>query len=331
MAYLQKNTNLYRSMIKIAFVDFWDDFQPENNFITKAFSEITQVEIVNPHNNPDILIYSIFGYENLYYQDCIKLYYTGENDVPDFNLCDYAISFHPIKFGDRHLRLPLYATWPSFEMLRSGNRMNIPSKHRDFCSFVVSNNFCAAPERNQIFTELSNYKFVASGGRYANNVGGPVRDKIDFLNQYKFNIAFENSRVDGYTTEKIFDALAARTIPIYWGNRDITNEVNKQSFIDICDFDSIAEAIEYIKFVDSNDDLYNEYITADPLLNNKFLHWEDLLTDFLNRIVESPIKYVQDYGLGGQIHLNALEKEELFHSTTMKRLLKWYKQLKKNK
>lgn len=34
--------------------------------------------------------------------------YTGENQVPDFNICDYAIGFHYIYFQDRYIRFPLY-------------------------------------------------------------------------------------------------------------------------------------------------------------------------------------------------------------------------------
>lgn len=34
---------------------------------------------------------------------------------------------------------------------------------------------------------------------------------------YKFMIAFENSKIKGYSTEKIFNALYAHTIPIYFG------------------------------------------------------------------------------------------------------------------
>ena len=314
--------------MKIAYLDFWDDFDPENNFITKVLSGITTIEIVKPFENPDLLIYSIFGYENLLYHDCVRLYYTGENDVPDFNLCDYAISFHPIDFNERHLRLPLYASWPSFELLRSGKRMVEPQEQRGFCSFVVSNNFCADPLRNEIFEELSKYKFVASGGRHANNIGGAVENKLEFLNRYKFNIAFENSKVDGYTTEKIFDALSAKTVPIYWGNLHVSLDVNPESFINVSDFSSLDEAIEFIKRVDSDDNLYNSFIEANPLKDNMFLNWETLLSDFLEVIVKRPVKYIPNYGLGAQIHQNALEKEELFHNKAFRKILGWYKQLK---
>ena len=76
-----------------------------------------------------------------------------------------------------------------------------------FCSMVVSNAQVSNPIRERFFRLLSEYKQVDSGGRLWNNVGGPVADKQKFIGGYKFNIAFENSAVLGYTTEKIMDAI----------------------------------------------------------------------------------------------------------------------------
>ncbi len=313
--------------LRIAFTDFWPDFDPENNFLTDTLRQIQDIEIVNPDAKPQLLIYSIFGYDNLKHFDSIRLYYTGENDVPDFNLCDYAISFHHISYRNRHLRQPIYVRWQGFNNLRDRQRMPLPKQKRGFCSYVVSNNWCSDPIRTQIFEELSKYKFVASGGRHANNIGGPVKDKLDFLNKYKFNIAFENSRVEGYTTEKIVEALAARTVPIYWGDPLVNIDINPRSFINISDFASLSEAIEYIKQVDADNALYESYLDADPVDRNGYLDWEDQLRVFLTIIIEQGQRHIPDYGLGAKFHQNVLEKEELYHSKHIRNLLKSYKHI----
>ena len=60
------------------------------------------------------------------------------------------------------------------------------------------------------FQRLSRRKRVDSGGRAFNNIGGPIPAgspaKLDFLRAYKFNLAFENASLPGYTTEKIVEA-----------------------------------------------------------------------------------------------------------------------------
>ena len=49
------------------------------------------------------------------------------------------------------------------------------------------------------------------------NYRGPTKDKLATLKQYTFTLAFENSDIDGYVTEKIFHALACGSVPLYWG------------------------------------------------------------------------------------------------------------------
>lgn len=76
-----------KKKIKIKFVDFWNDFDIYDNDFYKILFEKYDVEI---SNQPEYIFYSCFGFKNLDY-NCIKIYYTGENIVPDFNNCDYAI------------------------------------------------------------------------------------------------------------------------------------------------------------------------------------------------------------------------------------------------
>ena len=54
----------------------------------------------------------------------------------------------------------------------------------------------------------------------------------------QFVIAFENSVLDGYLSEKIVNAFLAKSVPIYFGHRDTVLELfNPDAFID-CSIDS---------------------------------------------------------------------------------------------
>lgn len=303
--------------LTIAFTDFWSGFDINDNFFTQVLSRKYNVSVVEPHEKPDIHIYSFFGTEHLKY-DNLKLYYTGENDVPNFNFCDYAISFHHLSLRDRHLRLPLYVIYPAFERLRTENREIAESAFdRDFCSALISNNNNCDSMRPNFLNLLNSYKAVASGGKYANNVGGPVGDKLKFISNYKFNLAFENSLVYGYTTEKIIDPLGTKSIPIYWGNPDIELEINPKSFINIHKFESIDKALEYIRYIDDNRPEYMEMLHADPLENSPYLNWEEKLLDFLNNIIHSRNKYVTSYGANGSIIREQIKKERLYSHKTI--------------
>lgn len=75
--------------IRIGFADFWPGFDPQDNFFTRLLRRRYPLEITD---RPDFLVYSWFGRSHLAH-DCVRIYYTGENDRPDFNVCDYAFSF----------------------------------------------------------------------------------------------------------------------------------------------------------------------------------------------------------------------------------------------
>jgi len=77
--------------------------------------------------------------------------------------------------------------------------------------------------------------------------------KIEFLKRYKFNIAFENASLPGYTTEKIVEPMAARCLPIYWGNPLIEREFNPKSFLNYFDFRDDDALIEKIIEFDESD------------------------------------------------------------------------------
>jgi hypothetical protein len=132
--------------------------------------------------------------------------------------------------------------------------------------------------------ELSKYKRVDSGGRAHNNIGYLVDNKLDFINNYKFTICFENSEYPGYTTEKLVHPKLKDSIPIYWGNPRVGDDWNTKSFINAYDFNNLGDLIEYIKEVDNNDDLYykilseKHFTSGDELSND--LQYKNIFTFF---------------------------------------------------
>lgn len=279
--------------IKIAFVDFWETCDFDNHIITLALKQSYNVEIVTSEN-ADYVFYSVFGQEHWFIpQDKIKIFYTGENLSPDFNACDYAIGFDWIDFGDRYFRLPnYYATnffYPKVELMQNKHNISNEKEYLDrkFCSFVVSND-AGNPIRREVFEKLCEYKLVDSGGRWMNNVGGPVADKISFELKHKFSICFENSSHSGYCTEKIIEAFAARTVPIYWGDPDIERVFNPDAFINVNKCQSLNELADMVQQIDNDDDINLKMLKTPALLNDKFEYkfQFDEIAKFLSHIVK---------------------------------------------
>lgn len=270
-------------VIKIKFVDFYSGFDKEHNEFIDVLSECYNVVQCD---DPDYIIYSGFGNDHLKY-DCIRIFFTGECITPDFNECDYAIGFDRLTFGDRYARIPLYNI---FQYKKEYQKLKLRKPHtiedvkgRGFCSFVVSN--CFSKDRRDIFFEqLSKYKKVASGGRYKNNIGGAIKDKNEFLKQYKFNIAFENCSYDGYATEKIMEAFAAGVIPIYYGDPRIAEDFNPKAFINANNYPNFASVIERVKQIDNDDKLYIDMLN-EPIIqpNANVVELKDFLLSIFER------------------------------------------------
>jgi hypothetical protein len=246
-----------RDRIKLDFADFWPGFVKTDNFFYNRLVARFDVEIAD---DPDFLIFSCYGRTFRRY-DCVRIFYSGENRAADFSECDFAFTFDYLDNPD-HFRLPHWVVRyrPEDFVQPKVDPAALLAEKSGFCSFVVSNP--VGRTRNRFFEKLSRYKQVDSGGRFRNNVGGPVADKAAFIARYKFNIAFENSSFPGYTTEKLFDPLVVHSVPIYWGDPEAARDFDPSCFVACRNDDDENALIERIVELDRNDDAYMRYLAA---------------------------------------------------------------------
>ena len=158
---------------------------------------------------------------------------------------------------------------------------------REFCCRVVSYGDCNV--REAFFEQLNQKKSVASGGKAKNNLQSlePVKDKMKFISNYKFNIAMENSSTEGYISEKIFEAWTAGCIPIYWGDPTISKVYNEEAFVNLHNFSSIHEAIGYILELEQDKERMEKMLKT-PILNLETESESETLEDFLIKIISQP-------------------------------------------
>ena len=256
--------------VKINFCDFWGGVDKTNNMFINNLKPHYNVEL---SENPDFLFYSCFGTDHLKCKNCVKIFFTGENVLPNFNECDYACGFDYIDFGDRYFRKSPFLS-------RSiSNRFEVNDSYfdRKFCNFIYSNTTSGegAILRQEFCKKLMEYKHVDCPGRVLNNMsaedleprnGDWGKSKLEFLKKYKFTIAFENSSSDGYTTEKLVHPLQSLSVPIYWGNPLVTRDFNPKAFINCNDYDNDLDAvIERIKELDNDPDKYLAMLRENPV------------------------------------------------------------------
>ena len=119
------------------------------------------------------------------------------------------------------------------------------------------------------------------GGKYKNNINEYVKNKIEFLSNYKFSIAMENSEGDGYLSEKIYQSYISGTIPIYFGDYMIDEYFNPKSFILIKSEKDIYNKIEFIKKIDNDEKLYKNILKQNIIINNNKIR-KDLIEEKIN-------------------------------------------------
>ena len=316
--------------MKVAFIDFWPNFELENNYFFHLLKDVVDLEINQV--DPDLMFLHSDSYrwkERWLYKDhpAKRVFWTMEGTPPLFaadiyppnpsvmprggvgygepnslaaqktndsdrtyyyGRCDFALT-HEIMEDSRHYRFPYwlyhidwfdkgnYGGEPNLliPLDQIGNNEYYNTPKTKFCAHIVSN---PVEKRREIHKKLSEYKQVDGYGNCFgsgvsmntfNGVNGPwEEEKLSILKDYRFSICFEQKLRAGYHSEKLFHAKVAGTVPIYWGDKSVNDDFNKKCFINLVDYDSIDDLVEYVKYVDSNEDVYQSYANEPLFVDN---------------------------------------------------------------
>ncbi|KAH9278673.1 Glycoprotein 3-alpha-L-fucosyltransferase A [Echinococcus granulosus] len=134
-------------------------------------------------------------------------------------------------------------------------------KRRKLIAWLVSN---GSPKNNR-----DSFAYLISNFISVDVYGGmgretpPGRDPLQWISEhYKFYLAFENSNCRYYITEKVtVNALRNGMVPIVLGayKEDYESVLPPYSYINVDDFKSISELVQYLLYLDRNDTAYAEY------------------------------------------------------------------------
>lgn len=251
--------------IKVNFGYFWPDFNPADNYFTRVLSKKYKVEL---SDDPDLFFFThaYNGKRDYLNYKCHRVFLGWENARADWNCADYVLDSDFYTNNPRHKRWPIWAGWDTSKLLQTKNVEQFLQKKK-FACMVVSN--AKAKERIAFFHELSKYRQVDSGGRYLNNIGGPVANKMEFIKGYKFVISFENSSHPGYTTEKLIEPMLVNSIPVYWGNTEVGKDFNTNSFLHVNQYASYKEVIDHMIELDNDDEKFMQLAMQPWFHNNR--------------------------------------------------------------
>jgi alpha(1,3/1,4) fucosyltransferase len=305
-----------KPQIRVAFAFFWPGFVPDK--FRSYFPYVYDKYDLVVSQTPEVVFHSVFapGWKPYGNPDdaknvprvkpgnYVRVFLTGENLEPLMEHCEYAISFSALIDHPNHLRLPLWV----YENRGSGYRPEhlikdpdtdwdrVVAQKTEFCNFVYLH---PVPFRERIFQAVSAYRKVDAAGTCLNNMNGwivpsvPSRlaGKIEFFRRYKFTLAIENSIWPGYETEKLVDPLYAGSIPIYAGNPMAPAQYDTSGYIDLANFSSLKEMMDFIRQIDNDKTLYRNMLQAPFYRDNRVpeLVKDETVLAFFDRIFQTAI------------------------------------------
>ena len=260
---------------------------PKSQFIDMYLPSHRQYQIVDENDKADICIIGTQHTDNsLLKEDELNIFYTVENFSVGRTHYQHFNKFG--RYNNPMIQLYIYndvvipkeTTIPAiyqrinyFNKLNDinsmlyypkarefYNNMNIPFKQKKFCLFISQN--MLNQNKMHILTILSTLGQIDSLQAVAKNNPKLQNSNcynsyelLKLFNEYKFIICFENSKTIGYITEKIFNVFLSKSIPIYDGDPNINDFIERNSYIP---FDN--KITEKISLLMNNEILYNNML-----------------------------------------------------------------------
>ena len=109
----------------------------------------------------------------------------------------------------------------------------------------------------------SSISFTGFGSAFNN----PVDTKLKYRGQFDFNLCFENSYFPGYHTEKMVQAWAMESVPLYFGAKTVMLDFNRDCFINLSDFSTISNFWSHVASLTRKEQelIINSPLIKDPL------------------------------------------------------------------
>lgn len=285
--------------MKIAFLNFWDNVDNDTwllNYIKENIFSGTQT--VKYTDNPDILFCSVAG--KIQKVDKvnanIKVFICGENPdrfppYNDLNLLrntfDIILGFWNTNMSNMISRFPIWLKYfPFYSFDFEGNnlinhllqlRKENLQKNKDMFATCISRHDYKGI-RTILYNQMSKHGKVFCPSKFKKNtesIGHTEKDKIDYISKGKFHICPENSFFPKYCTEKIFHALLAGTVPIYWGDDYPEKEILKRECCELINLHNVVITDKQIQSIIKHSDKYlfqNVFLNSGKYVIHHYYH-----------------------------------------------------------
>ncbi|XP_050085579.1 LOW QUALITY PROTEIN: alpha-(1,3)-fucosyltransferase C [Anopheles aquasalis] len=148
-----------------------------------------------------------------------------------------------------------------FDAYKNASLVELVSQKRSMAVQFVSH--CGAiSRRDQLVRSLQSARLTvdvygACGNHKCARNNPECEKMLDTV--YWFYLSFENSLCVDYVTEKLFNALEHNIVPVVYGGADYTRFAPPGSYIDVQDYASVADLVDYLLYLVDNPQEYVKY------------------------------------------------------------------------
>ena len=278
-------------IINVQFINFWPGFDELDWFNHwKNTYHHPQINWISDSNTKlDLIVSSVFGsIEKIQQYNCKKLLYVRENlqhshyfqYLSQLHLFDLVIGFND---QDNQIDIPWY--YELFNLYKLDcNKSYIPQNmHRKNLCLISRNPHHL---RLSLLDSFVSKNFVVDcPSIVGKNMNIIVDDKLNFIQNFYFNICPENRYANGYTTEKLFDCCISGCVPIYYGCEGLNDGFyNKDRILhikkDLSNYDQIVDRTLYL--LNHKNELI-EFMNQNPFAIN----YQDYISNIKQKIHNS--------------------------------------------
>ena len=204
---------------------------------------------LQPFERPSNQVWVYFGVES----PINRAWYSRNQEPVWKNSMNWSINYRM----DSEVIYP-YGYLKTRKNLPQRNYSGVYKQKTKFAAWIASN--CWTYSKRDLFVQRLKDHGVPVDV-YGRCEKRPISDPGEMINKdYKFFLSFENSFCTDYITEKFFYFYSFDTLLVVRGGADYSKLLPEESYINTADFDTFKELADYLKKVNSSEELYIEHL-----------------------------------------------------------------------
>lgn len=255
--------------VRLSFEKLWGHSESFDIYLSQLLPLMNSME-VQANDQADIVFSST---PDLGDGNVRQVYFDVTGATQDVSTSELVVSSLLAAADGGYLRLPEWATLIDWSNNQSAELVSIKKLYLSRIALLDRKRTglvaVFANEHNDRLQAVAEQLFIQEENNQVISITPETshQDCMAYLQECRFCLIDDQDGVPGFGSKKLLQALAAGTVPIYYGYPEIDQEFNTQAFINGHEFASLSELGEHVRQVADDAQLYNAYL-SEPIFNS---------------------------------------------------------------